>query len=66
MTDYESAKTADTDAYAAYANAMLKSGIYLAPAQFEAVFLSAAHTKEHLDYTLEMTEKYFDSVADAD
>lgn len=66
VTDYESAKTADTDAYAAYANAMLKSGIYLAPAQFEAVFLSAAHTKEHLDYTLEMTEKYFDSVADAD
>lgn len=63
VTDYESAKTADTDAYAAYANAMYNSGIYLAPAQFEAVFLSAAHTKEQLGYTLEMAENYFSRIA---
>lgn len=61
VTDYESAKCADTNAYADYANAMLNKGIYLAPAQFEAVFLSAAHTKKQLDDTLEAAEDYFQS-----
>ena len=41
--------------------AMLDKGIYLAPAQFEAVFLSAAHTKKQLDDTLEAAEDYFQS-----
>lgn len=49
VTDYRSAKTSDTKAYAAYCNAMLEEGIYLAPAQFEAMFLSAAHTGEDLE-----------------
>ena len=59
VTDYESAKTSDTDAYAAYCNGMYDRGIYLAPAQFEAVFLSAAHTKEHLSDTLQAVADYF-------
>ena len=52
VTDYRSAKNSDTKAYAAYCNAMLEEGIYLAPAQFEAMFLSAAHSSEDLERTL--------------
>lgn len=59
VTDYESAKISDTQAYASYCRYMLRHGIYLAPAQFEAMFLSAAHTKEQLDETLNLAESYF-------
>ena len=52
VTDYMSAKTSDTKAYASYCNRMLDKGIYLAPAQFEAMFISMAHTKEDLDNAL--------------
>ena len=52
VTDYRSAKNSDTKAYAAYCNAMLEEGIYLAPAQFEAMFLSVAHSSEDLERTL--------------
>jgi glutamate-1-semialdehyde 2,1-aminomutase len=53
VVDYDSAMTADTARYAAYFNAMLDQGIYLAPSQFEAMFLSAAHTAEDLERTKE-------------
>ncbi|MEG1947577.1 MAG: glutamate-1-semialdehyde 2,1-aminomutase [Lachnospiraceae bacterium] len=53
VTDYESAKTSDTQKFAFYCKNMMKHGIYLAPAQFEAIFLSLAHTKEILLETLE-------------
>lgn len=56
VTDYASAKTADTAAYARYCNDMLDHGIYIAPAQFEAMFLSMAHTAEELQMTLEVME----------
>lgn len=59
VTDYDSAKTSDTCAYADYCNHMLNHGIYLAPAQFEAVFLSMAHTKEELERTLQIMRDYF-------
>ena len=59
VTDYRSAKTSDTKAYAAYCNAMLESGIYPAPAQFEAMFLSMAHTEEVLEKTLEGIRRFF-------
>ncbi len=59
VRDYESAKTSDTRAYAAYCRHMLSRGIYLAPAQFEAVFLSAAHTREQLDLTVEAAKEHF-------
>ena len=58
VTDYRSAKTSDTKAYAAYCNAMLEEGIYLAPAQFEAMFLSAAHTREDLEKFLRCAGEY--------
>lgn len=59
VTDYESAKTSDTKAYADYCNYMINHGIYLAPAQFEAVFLSMAHSKADLERTLQIMHDYF-------
>lgn len=58
--DYESAKTSDTGKYADYFRYMLANGVYLAPAQFEAMFLSAAHTREELAEVLELVRKYFE------
>lgn len=48
VTAYESARTADTLRYGRFFRAMLERGVYLAPSQFEAAFLSAAHTDEDL------------------
>lgn len=59
VTDYESAKTSDTDAFAAYCNYMLQHGVYVAPAQFEAMFLSVVHTEEILKETLDVMKEYF-------
>ncbi len=53
VTDYTSAKASDTKTYAKYCNAMLEQGIYLAPSQFEAMFLSLAHGEEETEKTLE-------------
>ncbi len=59
VTDYESAKTSDTEAFAAYCKHMMAHGVYLAPSQFEAMFLSLAHTEEILNETLKIMEQYF-------
>jgi glutamate-1-semialdehyde 2,1-aminomutase len=53
VTDYESAKQSDTQAFARYHRAMLERGVYLPPSQFEAAFLSAAHTDEDIHQTIE-------------
>jgi len=53
VNDYHSAVKSDAKLYAKYFNEMLNSGIYLPPAQFEAMFVSTAHTKEDLDKTIE-------------
>lgn len=53
VVDYNSATASDTEAYAAYFNAMLQQGIYLAPSQFESMFVSAVHSKEDLARTIE-------------
>lgn len=55
--DYDTAKTSDTAQYAAYFRSMLDQGIYLAPAQFEAIFISLAHTYADLDLTIEANYK---------
>lgn len=49
VVDYESAIGSDTERYADYFNYMLGQGIYLAPSQFEAMFVSNAHTKADLE-----------------
>jgi glutamate-1-semialdehyde 2,1-aminomutase len=50
--DYESAQRADTQRFARFFHAMLSQGIYLPPSQFEAAFLSAAHTAEDIRRTV--------------
>ena len=49
VTDYESATHSDTKQYADYFGYLLDRGIYVAPSQFEAMFLSDAHSKEDVD-----------------
>lgn len=52
VVDYASAKQSDTQRYAKYFHRMLHKGVYFAPSQFEAVFLSTAHTSRDLAETL--------------
>jgi len=52
VTDYESAKRSDTVRFGRFFRAMLERGIYLAPSQFEAAFLSAAHSPEDIQKTI--------------
>jgi glutamate-1-semialdehyde 2,1-aminomutase len=59
VTDWESAATCDTKAFATYFRAMLEEGIYLAPSQFETGFVSIAHTSEELDRTIAAAGKCF-------
>ncbi len=59
VTDFASAMKCDTERYGAYYRLMLEGGIWLAPSQFEAGFISAAHDRIHLEKTLEMTEASF-------
>lgn len=52
VTDYASAKKSDTAKFAKYFREMLNQGVYLAPSQFEACFISASHGKKELDRTI--------------
>ncbi|MCC8044170.1 MAG: glutamate-1-semialdehyde 2,1-aminomutase [Clostridiales bacterium] len=58
VVDYASAKTSDTAQYAEYFRHMLSNHIYIAPSQFEAMFLSVAHTREELADVLELVRKF--------
>ena len=60
VTDYASAKTSDTAKFADYFKYMLRMGIHMAPAQFESMFLSDAHTPEAIETTLHAIESYFE------
>ena len=59
VTDYASAKTSDTDAFAKYFKYMLNHSVHLAPSQFEAMFLSDAHTNDHIEAALKLIKDYF-------
>jgi glutamate-1-semialdehyde 2,1-aminomutase len=52
VTDFDSAKTSDTNKFTAYFNRMLESGVYLPPSQYEACFVSIAHDKKDFDETI--------------
>ena len=52
VVDYASAKRSDTNRYALFFRAMLENGVYLAPSQFEAGFLSLAHSEQDIDRTI--------------
>ncbi|MCL4850680.1 MAG: glutamate-1-semialdehyde 2,1-aminomutase [Bryobacteraceae bacterium] len=59
VTDYDSAKRSDTAQFARFFHWMLENGIYLAPSQFEAGFVSAAHSAEDVIRTKEAARRFF-------
>ena len=65
VRDYRSATSADTQAYARFFRAMLTRGIYLPPSQFEAWFLSAAHTRRDIERTIAAARAAFADVGHA-
>ena len=58
VTDYETAKTSDTEAFEKYFSYMLENGIYVAPSQFEAMFISATHTDMDIERTAQVIREY--------
>lgn len=64
VTDFLSASRADTACYGRYYRQMLAAGIWLAPSQFEAAFISAAHDRKHLEKALAVTESSFKKLMD--
>jgi len=59
VTDYDSAKKSDTQLFARWFREMLAEGIYLAPSQFEAAFVSIAHTEADIDHTIATASRVF-------
>lgn len=59
VKDYESAVSSDTTRYADYFGYLLDHGIYVAPSQFEAMFVSDAHTEEDIEETCKVITEYF-------
>ena len=60
--DYATAAAADQEAFKVWFRAMLEEGIYLAPSQFETIFMSGAHTDADIEKTLAAAEKGFAAV----
>jgi len=52
VTDYAAARRCDTQRYARFFHALLDAGVYFPPSQFEAAFVSAAHSDIELDATI--------------
>lgn len=59
VIDWDTAKTSDTGRYAKFFHWMLSQGVYLAPSQYEAAFLSAAHSDEDIRHTVEAARAFF-------
>ena len=59
VVDYKSAMNSDVGKFKAYFRKMLECGVYIAPSQFEAMFISDAHNKEDIKVTLEAIDKAF-------
>ena len=59
VTDWESAKKSDTARFGKFFHFMLERGVYLAPSQFEAGFVSAAHSQADIRYTVEAAREFF-------
>jgi len=61
VTDWESAKKCDTARFGKFFHFLLERGVYIAPSQFEAGFVSAAHTEEDIRSTVEAAREFFES-----
>ncbi|MEM5769307.1 MAG: aspartate aminotransferase family protein, partial [Bacillota bacterium] len=64
VLDYETAKSCDTVKYEVFFRTMLAEGVYLAPSQFEAAFLSLSHTERDFEATVAAAAKAFKKVKD--
>ncbi|KGX89024.1 glutamate-1-semialdehyde 2,1-aminomutase [Pontibacillus litoralis] len=60
--NYETAKKSDTEMFAAFYREMIQSGIYIAPSQFEGLFLSTKHTEEDIEKTIQAAEQAFAAI----
>ena len=65
VKDYAASAACDQEAFKVWFRAMLEQGVYLAPSQFETLFLSLAHTDEDIDRTIAASEKAFAQVKKA-
>jgi glutamate-1-semialdehyde 2,1-aminomutase len=63
VTDWSSASKADTEAFARFFRTMLENGIYFPPSQYEAAFLSAAHTEKDMEQTIAAAKHAFSAVS---
>jgi glutamate-1-semialdehyde 2,1-aminomutase len=63
VTDYASAKRSDTARYARFFHAMLDGGVFLAPSQFEAAFVSLAHSEADLETAARVCRDAMQSLA---
>ncbi len=63
VTDYTSAKKADAKRYAGFFHSMLEQGVHLAPSQFEACFVSTAHSAEDVQQTVQAARKAMEKIA---
>ena len=62
VNNFDDAKTSDLERFALYYRRMLAEGIYLAPSQFEAGFVSLAHTEADIDRTVAAAAKVLNSL----
>lgn len=63
VVDFESAKTSDLELFAEYFKLMAEEGIFLPPSQFEGMFISTAHTEEHIAKTVAAFHTVFEKLA---
>jgi glutamate-1-semialdehyde 2,1-aminomutase len=62
VRDYRTAKMSDTNRFAKFFTEMMEQGIYLPPSQYEAWFVSLAHTQKDLDKTIEACDNAFRTI----
>ena len=62
VINFDDAKTSDLDKFAKFYSGLRHNGIYIAPSQFEALFVSAAHTIDNIDTTIRAAEEVFDQL----
>jgi len=62
VQNFDDAKTCDLNRFSAFYNGMRQNGIYIAPSQFEALFISSAHETEHIETTIKAAEKVFNQL----
>jgi glutamate-1-semialdehyde 2,1-aminomutase len=60
VRDYDDARACDTDRYGALFRRLLEQGVYVAPSQFEAMFVSLAHSNADVDATVGAVRAFFE------